>query len=127
MNPVKIGEDDLYHIGDQYMVSVQKYNNVVRLQIRKYFFDKSKQTIRPTKEGVSLRPIDIPVLMSLPDDTICKLKTVRRELEAKADELEKEVKATKRGATSGSSSSSNGDKSEDAEHEREVKKKFFPE
>ena len=123
MNPVRVGEDELFYIGDQYMVSVQKYNNVVRLQIRRYFFDKSKQTIRPTKEGISLRPVDIPILMSLPDDAIKKLKTVKAELECKAEELEKEVRATKRG----SSSSGATDKAEEAEAEGEAKKKFFPE
>lgn len=121
MNPVRVGEDELFHLGDQYMVSVQKYNNAVRLQIRKYIFDKSRQTIRPTKEGISLRPVDIPILMSLPDDAIKKLKTVKAELESKAEELEKEVHATKRG----SSSSGATDKAEEAE--REAKKRFFPE
>ena len=123
MKPVNVGGVDLYHIGDQYMVSVQKHNDAVRLQIRKYFVDKSKQTIRPTKEGISLRPVDIPILMSLPDDAIKKLKTVKAELESKAEELEKEVRATKRG----SSSSGATDKAEEAEAEREAKKRFFPE
>ena len=113
MEPVTVGEETLYHIGDQYMVSVQKYQQTVRLQIRKYFFDRKQETIRPTKEGISLRTEDIEVLTNLPDDTITKIKSVKSQLLDRAKEL--------------APTPARSSKEEDDSAVAAKKRKFFPE
>ena len=81
MEPVKVGDDTLYHVGNQFMVSVQKYNQAVRLNVRKYFYDQKSDTIKPSRVGLSLRKEDIEVVCQLPDDTLKKNKLVQAQLE----------------------------------------------
>ena len=80
----------LHHVGDQLMVYVDQFKGTVKVHVRKFGYNDQKDTIFPTKEGLSLKLEEFQMLTKFTQENMERL----REKEALITQTFREAKPT---------------------------------
>ena len=110
--PVKYQDKQLFHVGNQFMLYVQKWNGKARIHLRQFDMDPKGERIYPTKMGLSFSSDEFNTFKTLTPEILQHVQNTSDQIEEEYNKLVP--------PSSSSSSSTEEDESLEAK-----KRKFF--